>query len=121
MLRMPTMPRAMPFTMLEMPRLLRDATVTSSTSEHHAVDEPDWTLEGVPREAGPRTGCRPTRLLGWYADALEKKPLLVKCISSGLVGALGDMISQCVFWGQGGGAVWHDKEVSTIDTTKFRE
>ncbi|CAN0460853.1 unnamed protein product, partial [Scytosiphon promiscuus] len=54
------------------------------------------------------------RLLELYADALEKKPLLVKCISSGVLGALGNLISQCLFWTLSGDAVWHDKEVSII-------
>ncbi|CAM9822954.1 unnamed protein product, partial [Ectocarpus sp. 13 AM-2016] len=50
-------------------------------------------------------------LLGRYADELERRPLIWKCVTSALVGALGDVISQGVYWAIRGGranAVWHD-------------
>lgn len=54
------------------------------------------------------------KLLEGYSEALETRPLTFKCVTSALVGALGDAAAQAVFWAirGGGNAVWHDAKVS---------
>lgn len=103
---------------LDTTRLPNYGAANSSTSEQDALIEPDRTREGVPREAATGIGWSPIRLLEWYAGAMEKKPLLVKILSSGILGALGNLISQCIFWTQSGDVVWHDEEMSTISAAR---
>eukprot|EP00904_Undaria_pinnatifida_P008131 jgi/Undpi1/4448/HiC_scaffold_17.g07802.m1 len=45
------------------------------------------------------------RLLIMYSVALDKRPVLTKSVSSGLIGLLGDLLAQSVEWGLGGGPV----------------
>lgn len=52
------------------------------------------------------------RLLKGYANALEIRPLLVKCLTSGLIGTLGDVMSQGIHQARGGDAIWHTGDVS---------
>lgn len=56
-----------------------------------------WSLEGS---------------LDRYAKALEARPLLSKCVTSAVVGALGDLCAQGMFSARGGDRVWHDMQVS---------
>ena len=46
------------------------------------------------------------------AVALDKRPVLTKSVSSGLIGLLGDLLAQSVEWGLGGGPVpWNGTQV----------
>lgn len=51
-------------------------------------------------------------LFFFCADALDKRPVLTKSLSSGLIGLLGDLLAQTVEWSLGGGAVpWSGTKV----------
>lgn len=41
----------------------------------------------------------------YCADAIDKRPVFTKSVSSGLIGLLGDLLAQSVEWAIGGGAV----------------
>lgn len=46
------------------------------------------------------------------ADAIDKRPVITKSLSSGLIGLLGDLLAQTVEWGLGGRpAPWNGTRV----------
>lgn len=54
------------------------------------------------------------RMLTKYAEALETRPLIYKCMTSALVGGLGDVVAQALSWVFRGGVsrtIWHDIKV----------
>lgn len=51
-------------------------------------------------------------LLLRYAEALESRPLVSKCITSAVIGGLGDVGAQGITQVYGGRRIWHDHEVS---------
>lgn len=51
-----------------------------------------------------------------YADALEARPLAIQCLTSAIIGALGDVLSQEIQSAMGGDALWHDSLVSMVAT-----
>lgn len=51
-------------------------------------------------------------LLLRYAEALESRPLVSKCITSAVIGGLGDVGAQGIAQVYGGRRIWHDHEVS---------
>lgn len=63
-----------------------------------------------------RTGmCWPFNLLlKSYAAALETRPLISKCITSAVIGGLGDVSAQGIHHACGGHPVWYNKEVSIL-------
>lgn len=50
-------------------------------------------------------------LLEIYAEALQTKPLRTKCVTSAVLGALGDVLAQGMLWAQGGDALWGNTNV----------
>lgn len=99
-----------PSTVPERRRLLSDGSASRTTSEQNNIDEPGWLREDVARAAANE--WRPIKLLQLYGYALEQKPLLVKAITSGFLGALRNLLAQCILWSEGEHAVWDDKQVS---------
>lgn len=107
-------------TVLERRRLLSgDGSVSRTTSEQNNLDEPDWLRADVARAAANE--WRPIKLLQLYAFALEQKPLLVKAVTSGFLGALRNLLAQCILWSEGEHAVWNDSQVSTFSEGRRRE
>ncbi|CAN0102874.1 unnamed protein product, partial [Hapterophycus canaliculatus] len=46
-----------------------------------------------------------------YAEALETRPLIFKCLTSALVGGLGDVVAQALSWAfqdDASRGIWHD-------------
>ena len=96
---------------------LRDGSRSTTTTTHEKISEALEISANDNKDSAGRgwRWCRwAGRLLEGYSEALETRPLTFKCITSALVGALGDVAAQAVFWAiQGGGnAVWHDTKVS---------
>lgn len=84
--------------------------------------EPSTTETVLLKGEGPRDTAvecskakwwSPGVLLEKYAQALDARPLTYKCITSALLGGVGDLCSQGVYWARGGNAIWHDKQVSS--------
>ena len=77
-----------------------DATAFESSwwrGDQFDAPRPCWSLEGF---------------LDRYAKALEARPLLSKCVTSAVVGALGDLCAQGMSSARGGNGMWHDTQVS---------
>lgn len=51
-------------------------------------------------------------LLKCYAEVLEARPLVSKCTTSGVIGALGDIGAQGIHWALGGHPIWYTTQVS---------
>ena len=92
-----------------------EKTVTSDwSSEPTSPDTMDAQIEvmfetqtsdSVIRTKAAATAWSPRTLLDMYSQALDGNPLASKCVTSGLVGILGDLISELLFWAQGDGPV----------------
>lgn len=113
------MPQVVPSTMPERRPLLSDGGVGRAAPEHNSIDEPDWLREDVARATA--NAWSPIRLLRIYADALDQKPLSVKAVSSGFVGALRNLLAQCILWSRGEHVTWHSMEVSATNAGRRRK
>ena len=78
--------------------------------EGDAAADTSWRGDSFDSER--KQGCRRGGLLDRYAKNLEARPLQSKCVTSAVVGAFGDLLTQGMFWARGGGGVWHDTQVS---------
>lgn len=94
---------------------LRDISSQSSTTSEEFSATPE-TKSAHNYKAGARRGWAqaPGRLVESYAAGLETRPLTFKCVTSALVGGLGDLAAQAVSYAirGGGNTVWHDAKVS---------
>lgn len=75
----------------------------------------DLTTTSSVRRPEPENGSirrGALELLKNYGQALETKPLRTKCLTSAVMGGLGDVFAQGVLWARGGNALWVNTNVS---------
>lgn len=92
------------------------ARFSAEEEDKEAAAGPPWwkggKFDNAAAAAARKGGGLGGGLLDWYAKALEARPLLSKCVTSAVVGALGDLCAQGVFSARGGDGMWHDTQVS---------